>query len=406
MSTPRATVPDPPLRGRRRGRQPLTTEEFVVRARRVHGDRYDYGRVRYVDSRTPVTVACLEHGAFTQKPNNHLYGERGCPACGRRNQTAAITRYDTASFIAQAREVHGDRWIYARAAYSGLTEKLTITCPAHGDFQQTPNNHLYAKAGCPSCAVEAIKAKTTMSQANFEAAVRHVHGDLYGLELARYTGAMRKVTLTCPQHGTFSLAPNGLLEGKGCRACGYEKRQRTREEFISEAREVFQVRYTYDEVCSGLVPGRLRVTVTCGRHGGFTMPAGRHLLGAGCSACIESRAEREIRRILADAGIAFVAQWGHPTLRQRLPLRFDFMLPGRGVLIEFDGEFHRGPVCIADTSPERADEVYRDTVTRDAIKTEWAAANGWTLLRLTNRATIPTALARAGVLNDPTGESE
>lgn len=58
----------------------------------------------------------------------------------------------------------------------------------------------------------------------------------------------------------------------------------------------------------------------------------------------------------------------------------------------------------AGTSPDRADAVYRDTVARDAMGTGWAAANGWTLVRLANRSTTAIDSALAGVLGAPAPE--
>ena len=61
--------------------QKLTTEEFIKRAREVHGDKYDYSKVKYVNSVTEVCIICKEHGDFWQKPRYHLCGN-GCPVCG------------------------------------------------------------------------------------------------------------------------------------------------------------------------------------------------------------------------------------------------------------------------------------------------------------------------------------
>jgi hypothetical protein len=47
----------------------------------VHGDRYDYSKVRYVKMHTKVTIICKLHGEFTQTPNSHLQGH-GCALCG------------------------------------------------------------------------------------------------------------------------------------------------------------------------------------------------------------------------------------------------------------------------------------------------------------------------------------
>ena len=59
----------------------LTTEEFIKRARAVHGDKYDYSRVEYVNNRAKVIIVCPKHGEFPQSPQKHLSGQ-GCPNCG------------------------------------------------------------------------------------------------------------------------------------------------------------------------------------------------------------------------------------------------------------------------------------------------------------------------------------
>lgn len=57
-----------------------TTEEFVLKAIRIHGEMYDYSRVEYIKSNTKVEIICKIHGSFFQKPNNHL-NCGGCPKC-------------------------------------------------------------------------------------------------------------------------------------------------------------------------------------------------------------------------------------------------------------------------------------------------------------------------------------
>ena len=65
----------------KRGKQfRKTTEDFIKRAREVHGDRYDYSKVFYETAKTPVCIICSKHGEFLQKPNDHLNG-KGCPKC-------------------------------------------------------------------------------------------------------------------------------------------------------------------------------------------------------------------------------------------------------------------------------------------------------------------------------------
>lgn len=60
----------------------LSTEEFVARARDVHGDKYDYSKSEYVTSHGKVEIICPEHGSFWQSPATHTMGNKaGCPGC-------------------------------------------------------------------------------------------------------------------------------------------------------------------------------------------------------------------------------------------------------------------------------------------------------------------------------------
>lgn len=63
----------------------LSTEEFVGKARVIHGDRYDYSFVEYKGTKEPVQIICPDHGAFLQVPNYHLTGN-GCQTCANENK--------------------------------------------------------------------------------------------------------------------------------------------------------------------------------------------------------------------------------------------------------------------------------------------------------------------------------
>ena len=63
----------------------LTTEEFIKRVREIHGDKYDYSKVKYVNNRTKICIICPIHGEFWQTPSQHLRG-RGCIECGKTKQ--------------------------------------------------------------------------------------------------------------------------------------------------------------------------------------------------------------------------------------------------------------------------------------------------------------------------------
>jgi hypothetical protein len=133
----------------------MTTEDFIQKAKAVHGDKYDYSKVEYVNAKTKVCIICPKHGEFYIRPDNVLHSHQGCPKCydDRRSQTQLKP---VAQFIEEATKVHGGLYEYHKVEYKGDKTKVCIVCPVHGDFWQTPSNHLRGK-GCPYCAGNAKK---------------------------------------------------------------------------------------------------------------------------------------------------------------------------------------------------------------------------------------------------------
>lgn len=120
-----------------------TKEEFMRRAKEVHGDRYSYSSVEYKNCSLKVSITCKVHGEFLQTPNAHLCG-KGCPACNSRDR---LTR-DT--FLARSASVHGDKYDYTNSIVTNSDTKVEILCTSHGPFYQKPHKH-FSGRGCPSC---------------------------------------------------------------------------------------------------------------------------------------------------------------------------------------------------------------------------------------------------------------
>lgn len=117
---------------------------FISAGVKAHEGRFGYGKVRYKDSSAYMSVICPVHGRFEQLAQDHIKGI-GCVKCSK-------PVYDQASFIVAAKSVHGDQYDYTLSAYTRALEKVTITCPSHGTFEQTPSCHINSGQGCPSCA--------------------------------------------------------------------------------------------------------------------------------------------------------------------------------------------------------------------------------------------------------------
>ena len=137
-------------------------EEFVRKAKEIHGDKYSYPE-QYKNDATKINILCNVkdrtgniHGIFPQHPSNHKHGS-GCPKC---DPSSAQRLGGHNEFVARAIEIHGDKYTYPEM-YIGCATKISIHCSkigkdknVHGLFRQLPNSHIGVKTGCPKCANE------------------------------------------------------------------------------------------------------------------------------------------------------------------------------------------------------------------------------------------------------------
>ncbi len=130
------------------GRHIPTTNEFIEKAKKIHSDKYDYSLVEYQTSNMKIKIICPIHGEFEQTPASHLRGS-GCWDCGFSSRCDK-SRSNISDFINKAKKIHGDKYDYSLFEYFGNNSKSKIICNKHGEFEQTPHNHLKGH-GCPHC---------------------------------------------------------------------------------------------------------------------------------------------------------------------------------------------------------------------------------------------------------------
>lgn len=128
-----------------------TTNQYIKDVKEVHGDIYDYSKVEYKGAHEKIIISCKVHGEFKQQASAHLKGQ-GCPKCAKLKQSKLISK-TTNIFAEEAKYIHENKYDYSKTIYKKAVEKVTITCPIHGDFKQTPSNHLNG-SGCPKCSHE------------------------------------------------------------------------------------------------------------------------------------------------------------------------------------------------------------------------------------------------------------
>ena len=139
------------------------------------------------------------------------------------NKISIQSCVDKNSFIKfRFNKVHGDKYDYSKVDYTGLRNKIDIICNKHGLFSQNTNHHLGGH-GCPECAKQTIKNKTSLSYSEFLSRAMAVHGDKYDYSKVDYVNTSTDVEIICPLHGSFFQTLDSHVRGSGCFVCGYER---------------------------------------------------------------------------------------------------------------------------------------------------------------------------------------
>ncbi|MCU4365628.1 hypothetical protein KTG70_10815 [Acinetobacter variabilis] len=130
------------------GKARSNTPDYIEKAKKVHGDKYDYSLVEYLSRASRIKIICPTHGLFTQVAKEHLRGY-GCFECGNMAISAKLSS-SKEKFIESAHAKHGDRYSYVDVIYQSSKKPVLIRCYKHGVFSQRPNDHLNG-SGCPDC---------------------------------------------------------------------------------------------------------------------------------------------------------------------------------------------------------------------------------------------------------------
>jgi hypothetical protein len=227
----------------------LSTEEFIERAKKVHGEKYSYEKIKYKNARTKVTITCREHGDFLQNPNHHLNGHN-CYKC------KGDVIIDQNQFIEKAKEIHGNKYDYSKACYINKNTKVTIICPEHGEFRQTSRYHLKGKR-CQKCGIIKEHNKTKLTIEQFITKAILIHGDKYNYDKTKYYGGKNKIIIVCKKHGEFRQIPESHLQNKGCPNCNISYGEKSIRKYLEQNNINFIQEKTFPDL-RGVGGGLLR----------------------------------------------------------------------------------------------------------------------------------------------------
>jgi len=262
----------------------LTVDEFITNAKKIHGDRYDYSRVNYVNNKIPVTLICHKHGNFIMRPDSHVGSKQGCSRCGieQRSKNAIIPFLE---ILNRAIKIHGNKYTYFPETYIDSQTKMKIKCnTCLFIFDQLPTNHVgKLKHGCPRCANN-LPLTTEM----FVEKARRIHGMAYDYSESIYVNCYVKAKIKCLIcNKTFEQRPNDHLNNHECPHCHNVYPLNT-EEFVRRAIELHKGKYNYSQV--SYINNRSKVNIWCNSCNlTFMQTPAHHLDGHGCPYCFRKK---------------------------------------------------------------------------------------------------------------------
>ena len=180
---------------------------FISKAIKIHGDRYNYSNVNYINAKTKINIICKEHGIFEQTPSNHLCNYN-CQKCAKNY------KLDTLKFIEKANQIHNNIYDYSKVNYINADTQIIIICKIHGEFIQIPDFHINRKCGCPKCA-----NNVKLDLLEFIDKSNQIHNNVYDYSKVEYINNRSPIIIICKTHGEFTQIPFVHLLNHGCPSC-------------------------------------------------------------------------------------------------------------------------------------------------------------------------------------------
>jgi hypothetical protein len=337
-----------------------TKDEFIIDAISVHGKKYNYDQVNYINSSEKIKIFCNEHNiVFNISPKHHLNGQR-CPEC-------SSLKKNIVEFISQCIKKHSNKYNYSLVEYKNNKTIIKIICPKHGIFEQCAKDHLNGN-GCNKC--------RSYTNSEFIEISNKIFNYKYDYSLVEYINNKTLVKIMCPIHGLFNQLPLNHLKGKGCLSCS--KIRYTTDTFILKCREVHGDDYNYDKVKFENI--KSHIIINCKKHGDFSQVPNTHLCGSGCPVCCSSKGEIKIKNYLESNSISYIKEYKFESCYNKYKLPFDFYLPDYNMCVEFDGRQHFMPV-FGYKIEDKLNNLNKTTV-NDNIKNQFCIINNIKLVRI------------------------
>jgi very-short-patch-repair endonuclease len=352
--------------------------KFFEEAPKIHNNYYDYSKVDFKGVTIEVIIICPEHGDFIQKAQSHLKGH-GCEKCGFEKIKQTKIEKSKTKFFEEAPKIHNNYYDYSKVDFKGVTIKVIIICPEHGDFIQKPCKHLNGQ-GCNKCGKKRTSDGQTKTLDVFVKQSIEKHGeDHYNYDDVNYINDHTNVIIYCNFHKkTFLQTPSTHLSGSGCNDCGIERRSKLKKELASSKFwEVANKDERFDFSKFIYIKCIEKSTIICKKCiSTFVSSPNSYLSGKGCPFC-KKKTEVKLYKKLVNKYIIerqLNYDWCK-NIETNCYFPFDFCIEEYKIIIELDGIQHFKIVKHFRQTPEEQRK-------RDLYKQNCANYNGYSIIRI------------------------
>lgn len=279
---------------------------------------------------------------------------------------------------------------YEKTQYNKATEKTTFTCKIHGDFEQTPSNHMNSYYGCEKCSYGGDKYRKKDWNYYFNAIKQRRDFEEYDYSKVDFKGSSQKITIIHRTCGTeFQQSIKCHEKGQGCPLCGKNKMsehtKKSLDFYKDKATKIHSGKYDYSNILEeSFINSHQKVPIKCQKHGIFYQDFHRHCQGHGCPTCSMSNMETLFMSKLNELGIKFEFQkplrdFGYEGIGQ---YQFDFYLNDRNMAIELDGGQHFFVSRFGNETEEEMLERFNMQKERDKFKNDFCEKNNIKIKRV------------------------
>lgn len=281
------------------------TLKFINNSIKVHGNKYDYSKVKYINSLSDVIIICKKHDfEFPQNPTNHLAGTN-CPKCGLETRSNK-RKTPINDFINNSNIKYNNKFDYSKVIYKNSDTHIIIICPDHGEFSQTPYHHLKkSKFGCEKCAINICSKNKTFDNNKYLNEIKNKIGDKFDYSKTNYINSNKDVTFICKEHNMeFSCRPHSIFKSKFCcpKCVTDNKKVILRKDinkFIEDANKKHNNRFDYSKV--EYINTKTDIIIICPDHGEIIQTPAQHLISpTGCQKC-SGKYKRNTEEFIIDA---------------------------------------------------------------------------------------------------------